>query len=129
MFCILLKTLACLQACSACTQLGCCDRANVILKSNEAECRTIDIVRVLMFHALDPFVISEGEKSPGSELIEASARKLLSELIELSETPHDPAPPKHTPKTSDRKERVVDFMGGLLRENVEMKRGDWTCTK
>ncbi|KAG5233893.1 zinc finger family protein [Salix suchowensis] len=117
------------DVCSACTQLGSCDRAHVILKSSEAECRTIDIVRVLMFHALDPLVISEGEKSPGSELIEASARKLLSELVELSETPHDPAPRKHTPKTSDKKERVVDFMGGLIRENVEMKKGDWTCNK
>jgi hypothetical protein len=128
-FCILLKTLACLQACSACIHRGCCDRAYVILKSNEAEGRTIDIVRVLMFHALDPLVISEGEKSPGSELIEASARKLLSELVELSETPHDPALPKRTPKTPDKKERVVNFTGGILRENVEMKKGDWICTK
>ncbi|KAG6753840.1 hypothetical protein POTOM_041840 [Populus tomentosa] len=105
------------------------DVSFVILKSKEAEGRTIDIVRVLMFHALDPLVISEGEKSPGSELIEASARKLLSELVELSETPHDPALPKHTPKTPDKKERVVNFTGGKLRENVEMKKGDWICTK
>ncbi|KAL3574986.1 hypothetical protein D5086_023087, partial [Populus alba] len=117
------------DACSACIHRGCCDRAFVILKSKEAEGRTIDIVRVLMFHALDPLVISEGEKSPGSELIEASARKLLSELVELSETPHDPALPKHTPKTPDKKERVVNFTGGKLRENVEMKKGDWICTK
>uniref|UniRef100_A0A2K1Y8Y5 RanBP2-type domain-containing protein n=1 Tax=Populus trichocarpa TaxID=3694 RepID=A0A2K1Y8Y5_POPTR len=117
------------DACSACIHRGCCDRAYVILKSNEAEGRTIDIVRVLMFHALDPLVISEGEKSPGSELIEASARKLLSELVELSETPHDPALPKRTPKTPDKKERVVNFTGGILRENVEMKKGDWICTK
>ncbi|KAJ6881757.1 hypothetical protein NC651_028379 [Populus alba x Populus x berolinensis] len=117
------------DACSACIHRGCCDRAYVTLKSKEAEGRTIDIVRVLMFHALDPLVISEGEKSPGSELIEASARKLLSELVELSETPHDPALPKHTPKTPDKKERVVNFTGGKLRENVEMKKGDWICTK
>ena len=82
-----------------------------------------------MFHALDPFVISEGEKSPGSELIEASARKLLSELIELSETPQDPALPNHTPKASHKKERDVDFMDGQLCENVEMKKEDWMCIK
>ena len=99
------------------------------LKGNDAEGRTVDIVRVLMFHALDPFVISGEQKSPGNELIETSARKLLSELIELSETPQDPALPKHIPKASHKKERDVDFMDGQLCDNVEMKKEDWMCTK
>ncbi|KAJ6760009.1 ZINC FINGER PROTEIN [Salix purpurea] len=117
------------DACGTCTHRGVCDRAYVILKGNDAEGRTVDIVRVLMFHALDPSVISGGQRSPGSELIETSSRKLLSELIELSETPQDPALPKHTPKASHMKERDVDFMDGQLCENVEMKKEDWMCTK
>ncbi|CAK7349583.1 unnamed protein product [Dovyalis caffra] len=117
------------DACGACSQRGSCDRAYVILKGSEAEGRTLDIVRVLMFYALDPLVISGGEKSPGSELIEASARKLLSELVEFSETPLDTALPKHTPKAFHKKERDVDLMDGQLCENVEMKKGDWICIK
>ncbi|KAF9667529.1 hypothetical protein SADUNF_Sadunf15G0032600 [Salix dunnii] len=117
------------DACGTCTHRGVCDRAYVILKGNDAEGRTVDIVRVLMFHALDPSVIIGGQRSTGSELIETSARKLLSELIELSETPQDPALPKHTPKASHKKERDVDFMDGQLCENVEMKKEDWMCIK
>ncbi|KAJ6373810.1 hypothetical protein OIU78_029487 [Salix suchowensis] len=117
------------DACGTCTHRGVCDRAYVIIKGNDAEGRTVDIVRVLMFHALDPSVISGGQRSPGSELIETSSRKLLSQLIELSETPQDPALPKHTPKASHKKERDVDFMDGQLCENVEMKKEDWMCTK
>ncbi|XP_011035621.1 PREDICTED: uncharacterized protein LOC105133362 [Populus euphratica] len=117
------------DACGTCTHRGFCDRAYVTLKGNDAEGRTVDIVRVLMFHALDPFVISGGQKSPGSELIESSARKLLSELIELSETPQDPALPKHIPKAYHKKERDIDFMDGQLCDNVEMKKEDWMCTK
>ncbi|KAG6745764.1 hypothetical protein POTOM_050271 [Populus tomentosa] len=117
------------DACGTCTHRGFCDRAYVTLKGNDAEGRTVDIVRVLMFHALDPFIISGEQKSPGNELIETSARKLLSELIELSETPQDPALPKHIPKASHKKERDVDFMDGQLCDNVEMKKEDWMCTK
>ncbi|KAF9625333.1 hypothetical protein IFM89_021703 [Coptis chinensis] len=66
-----------------------------ILKDSEASaCTTVDIVSMLLIYALDPIVLSGEEKPHGREQIEASARKLLSELVELSETPPDPALPK-----------------------------------
>lgn len=101
----------------------------MILKGNEAEGRTVDIVRILMSYALDPLVISGEERSPGRELIEASTRKLLSELIELSETPLVPALPQHTPKASREKEQDVDVMDGTTSEHAEMREGDWICPK
>lgn len=108
------------EVCGGCNLRGSCDRAYVILKESEAAARTVDIVRILLFYALDPLVISGGEKPPGRELIEASAKKLFSEMIELSETAPDPALPKPSAKAPQKKEQS---------ENVEMKRGDWLCPK
>ncbi|KAK9278568.1 hypothetical protein L1049_028140 [Liquidambar formosana] len=117
------------EVCSACNLRGSCDKAYVILNESEAAARTVDIVRVLLFHALDPLVISGGEKPPGRELIEVSAKKLLSELTELSETSPDPELPKHVAKAPQKKKLPVAFVGDELSQNVEMKRGDWMCPK
>lgn len=128
-----------MQVCGACNLRGSCDRAYKLLKDDETDARTVDIVRILLFHALDSLVISGGEKSSSRELVEASARKLLSELIELSEaSPAPPLPtstrtasalPKPTHKVSLQKEQRVDFSYDKLSQNVEMKRGDWMCPK
>ena len=34
-------------------------------------------MRILLFYALDPIVFYEGEKPPGREILETSARKLI----------------------------------------------------
>jgi len=117
------------QVCSTCTLRGSCDRAYVILKENDAAARTVDIVRILLFYALDPLVISGGEKPPGRDIIESSARKLFSELVALSETSPDPALPKPAVKGPKRKEDYVKFVDDKLSQDVEMKRGDWMCPK
>ncbi|KAI4351031.1 hypothetical protein L6164_005420 [Bauhinia variegata] len=57
------------DVCGACNLRGSCDRAYVILKEPEAAARTVDIARILLFHALDPLVICGGEKSPGEKLL------------------------------------------------------------
>ncbi|KAL5544939.1 hypothetical protein UlMin_008723 [Ulmus minor] len=117
------------DVCSACNLRGSCDRAYVILKDPEANARTVDIVRILLFYALDPLVISGGEKPFGRENVESSARKLLSELLELSETPPDPAlskPAAKAPKQIEKSYGLTDDEGS---QNVEMKRGDWICPK
>jgi len=101
----------------------------VILKENDAAARTVDIVRILLFYALDPLVISGGEKPPGRDIIESSARKLFSELVALSETSPDPAFPKPAVKGPKRKEDYVKFVDDKLSQDVEMKRGDWMCPK
>ncbi|KAF9625284.1 hypothetical protein IFM89_020870 [Coptis chinensis] len=111
------------DVCSACNLRGSCDRAYGILKDSEAPARTVDIVRMLLIYALDPIVLSGEEKPHGREQIEASARKLLSELVELSETPPDPA----LPKPAINPPRVSQGMGREPSKDVEMKRGDWIC--
>ncbi|GAV89662.1 zf-RanBP domain-containing protein [Cephalotus follicularis] len=117
------------DVCSACNLRGSCDRAYVILKDSEAAARTVDIVRILLIYALDPLVISGGEKPPGRERVDASARKLLSELIKLSEKSTDPALPKPAAKARPEKKEAVTFNDDELSQNVEMRRGDWMCTK
>ncbi|XP_043702967.1 zinc finger protein VAR3, chloroplastic isoform X3 [Telopea speciosissima] len=117
------------DVCSACNLRGSCDRAYVILKESEAPARTVDIVRILFIYALDPLVLSGGEMPHGRERVEASARKLLSELIELSDTSPDPALPKPAARPTNKKERDERVMDRVPTQNVEMKRGDWLCSK
>lgn len=121
-----------MQVCAACNLRGSCDRAYVLLQGQEADARTLDIVRILLAHALDPHVISGGEKPPGRELVEAAARKLLSELTELSETDIDvslPKPAAPFKKAASLQKRNVTVDYDKMSENVEMKRGDWMCPK
>uniref|UniRef100_A0A5B6ZYH4 RanBP2-type domain-containing protein n=1 Tax=Davidia involucrata TaxID=16924 RepID=A0A5B6ZYH4_DAVIN len=117
------------DVCGACNLQGSCDRAYVILKESEAAARMVDIVRILLFYALDSLVISGGEKPVGRELVEVSARNLLLDLIKLSETSPDPALPKPSAKASHRKEQSQDFVDDKFSQDVEMKRGDWMCLK
>ncbi|KAL3375236.1 hypothetical protein AABB24_006627 [Solanum stoloniferum] len=135
------------EVCGACNFRGSCDRAYLILKESEGVARTVDIVRVLLVYAFDSAVISGGAMPPGSELIEVSARQLLSELVELSETPIDPDHPTPAPKASPRKKQSVDsrtdgpedvemkrrdltgLEGEMSKRNVEMKQGDWVCSQ
>ncbi|KAA8542829.1 hypothetical protein F0562_023981 [Nyssa sinensis] len=117
------------DVCSACNLRESCDRAYVILKESEAAARTVDIVRILLFYALDPLVISGGEKPPGRESVEVSARYLLSDLIKLSQTSPDPALPKPSAKASRRKEQSQGIMDDKFSQDVEMKKGDWMCPK
>lgn len=89
----------------------------------------MDIVRILLFYALDPLVISGREKPPGRDIIESSARKLFSELIELSEASPDPVLSKPAVKIRKQKEDSVNFMDDKLSQDVEIQRGDWMCPK
>ena len=99
-----------------------------MLKESEAATHTVDIVRILLFYALDPLVNS-GEKPPGRELVEVSARKLLSELIELSDTSLDPALAKPGAVPSCDKEQHMNFTDDERPQNVQRKKGDWICPK
>lgn len=135
------------EVCGACILRGSCDRAYLILKDDEGVARTVDIVRVLLIYALDPAIISSGAMSPGRELIEVSSRKLLSELVELSETPFDPEHPRPAPKDSPQKKQSlrsrkdgredvqmkrrdsIGLEGDKKHSNVDMKQGDWICSQ
>ncbi|KAK4280691.1 hypothetical protein QN277_012279 [Acacia crassicarpa] len=117
------------DVCSTCNLRDSCDRAYVILKVPEETGRTVDIVRILLHHALDPLVISGGQKPPGREDIESSARKLLSELIELSESSIAPAPPKPPTKRAPLKDQSSASVTDIASKDVGAKLGDWTCPK
>lgn len=117
------------DVCSVCKLRGSCDRSYVILKESEAAARTVDIVRLLLFYALDPLVISGEERPPDRDYIEISARQLLSQLTQLSETSPNPSLPKPVTKSPQKKEKTSDLLDDNLTQNVEMKRGDWICTK
>lgn len=115
-----------MQVCSSCLLRGSCDRANVIPNESEAAAGTVDIVRILLAYALDSAVIT-GEKSPGKEHIEVSARKLLLKLIELSETARNPETSKPTAVALNQKKKSSLLADEELSPDVELKRGDWMC--
>ncbi|WCJ42079.1 zinc finger (Ran-binding) family protein [Euphorbia peplus] len=129
------------DVCGTCNLRGSCDRAYVLLKDNEADARTVDIVRILMFYALDPLVIAGGQKPPGRDVVEAAVKKLLSDLIELSQTTPDPPVQRPAAEAVRKKEKESKPVGGKwasehdlsiddkLSQDVEMKRGDWMCPK
>ncbi|KHN23720.1 Zinc finger protein VAR3, chloroplastic [Glycine soja] len=120
------------DVCGACNLRSSCDRAYVILKDFETDARTIDIVRILLFYALDPLVLSSGDKPPGREVIESSARKLLSQLIELSESPAPaPASARSKPTAQDAvgEGQSLSVTTNQLFKDAEMKKGDWMCPK
>lgn len=89
----------------------------------------MDVARLLLAYALDPLVLSGGDKPSGREHVEVSVRKLLSDLSELSEKPLDPAAVREVTKPPTRKEKSSKFTEDASTRDVEMKRGDWMCTK
>ncbi|GJT89976.1 zinc finger protein VAR3, chloroplastic [Tanacetum coccineum] len=115
------------DVCGVCILRGSCDRAYVILKDLESAARTVDIVRILLNYALDP-VFDSNNKPSGAELVEASAKKLLLELTELSDTKIDPEMQKPAAPVA-RKVQQYDIVERDPSRNVEMKRGDWMCPK
>ncbi|CAI0380628.1 unnamed protein product [Linum tenue] len=118
------------DVCGACNLRGSCDRAYIILKDKEAEARTVDLVRIILFYALDPLVISDGQRPAGRENVEGAARKLLSEMVELSERTAAPEPLKPAAtKSGNRKIQFVHEADDKTSNDVEMKRGDWMCPK
>ena len=124
---------ASIQVCSACNLRGSCDRAYVILKEFEADARTVDVVRILLFYALDPLVLSGGERPSGREVIESSVRNLLSQLIKLSESSPAPAPvparSKLPAQDAVAEDQPLTSMTNKSSKDVEMKKGDWMCPK
>ncbi|MED6187978.1 hypothetical protein PIB30_081604 [Stylosanthes scabra] len=126
------------DVCSACHLRGSCDRAYVIMETLGlgVDARTVDVVRILLFYALDPVVLSGGEKPSGRELVESSVRKLLSQLIEFSESSPAPAPPLPAPARSKSTAQNAVAKGQQLTsttskssKDVEMKNRDWICQK
>ncbi|PKI44187.1 hypothetical protein CRG98_035424 [Punica granatum] len=115
------------DVCGSCNLRGSCDRAYVVPKDSEPP-RTVDVVRLLMFYAMDPLVISGGEKPPSRELAESCVRKLISKLVELSESTPSPPPPKQTARAPLPEKKAVENFSDNVSNDIKMQSGDWTCT-
>ncbi|KAL6909438.1 hypothetical protein ACP4OV_001719 [Aristida adscensionis] len=127
------------DACSSCKLRGSCDKANLTPQAEDAT-RTVDVVRILLTYAIEPANLS-GENSVDGG-VQESARKLLSELVTLSDTAIDPSLPKPVLQTSRKQESSTKQFNksrdsgakawgsvGKGRETsvTEMKQGDWLC--
>uniref|UniRef100_A0A1J3K747 Zinc finger protein VAR3, chloroplastic n=1 Tax=Noccaea caerulescens TaxID=107243 RepID=A0A1J3K747_NOCCA len=82
---------------------------------------TVDLMRLLLSYVVD-FASSEGSKHHNQEIMESSVRSLLSQIAKMS---------FHTPESnvsgqfSDRNGQAM----GSFQKNIEMKRGDWICSR
>lgn len=103
----------------------------MILKDSEADARTVDVMRLLLFNALDSVVVSGGESPPGRELVHESARRLLLELVEFSEKPLNPVLPKPSSKVPlPPKERAFRPRNDEPSQRVQSQyNADWACPK
>ncbi|KAJ8424113.1 hypothetical protein Cgig2_018123 [Carnegiea gigantea] len=128
--------------CSACSLRGSCDRAYVTLKESEQDARTVDLVRLLLFYALDPLAISGALGSQQVDHVNSSARKLLRMLTHLSEASPALAPLQPSFKDSYQMKQIVPSKNTVMAQsietkkgskntamaqNVEMKKGNWVC--
>ncbi|XP_058078207.1 zinc finger protein VAR3, chloroplastic [Magnolia sinica] len=88
--------------------------------------QTVDVMRFLLSNAYSPLVASDQNNRNNRELVEASMRNLLSELVGLSgsvrESGFIESMPRQFPTGYGQSPRPVG-------QNIEMKRGDWICTK
>lgn len=117
------------NVCSSCNLRGSCDKAYVIQKEEEGP-RTVDVMRILLNYAINPVNLSGGENPSVKENVQESARKLLLQLIELSDMAIDPSLPKPAVRTPAQKEptqKISSRNKHPPNPNVEMKRGDWLC--
>ncbi|ONK61543.1 uncharacterized protein A4U43_C08F31050 [Asparagus officinalis] len=119
------------DVCSSCSLRNSCSRG-YILTLKEDEARTLDVMRVLLTYGFD-HVNGAVENKPLMQMksVKTVVRKLLHEIVKLSAIPIDPnlpppvikkPPPKVKQPPPPPKKRVG-------RDDVEMKKGDWLCSK
>ncbi|KAK8942294.1 hypothetical protein KSP40_PGU018766 [Platanthera guangdongensis] len=118
------------DVCSACSLRGSCDRAYFVVHEEEGA-RTLDIMRVLLSYACNPNALLGGESSSVKVPVQESARRILSEIIKLSDTIIDPALTDRILNIANQK-RSSSQPNTTIRKNmndqdIEMKKGDWLC--
>lgn len=117
------------DACGVCDLRGSCDRAYVTLQEAESGARTVDIVRILLFYVLEQSANSQGVKSAAKEQAELSAKRLLLELVELSEAPLDSGLVMPPGNESYKKQLSGNVFVNKVPKNVASDGGDSTSTK
>lgn len=85
---------------------------------------TVDLMRFLLSYVGNPTHFSGRNDSYNRELVESSVRNLLKELAEMSCGIQDPSGSvqKYFPDRYGQTQRP-------LGQNIEMKRGDWICSR
>ncbi|XP_065852310.1 zinc finger protein VAR3, chloroplastic [Euphorbia lathyris] len=116
--------------------------------NNTDRAHTIDLVRFLLSYASN-FISSEKNIPSNGELVESSVRNLLNELAQLSYAPETNLSGSLQNQYSDRYGQPprspgapeMNLSGSVQNpdrcvpaprpngQNVEMKRGDWVCTR
>ena len=86
---------------------------------------TVDLMRLLLSYVVD-FASSEGSKHHEGEIVESSVRKLLREIVKMSfRTPESNFHGAVRNQLSGRDGQAF----GSFQKNIEMKRGDWICSR
>ncbi|XP_031498329.1 zinc finger protein VAR3, chloroplastic-like isoform X2 [Nymphaea colorata] len=91
---------------------------------HHGKAHTVDVMRLLLSHICDSFFALGQDNLQGREIINASVRKLLCELVELwfmdCRLPDS---------TQGQFLSTSGQSSGPSGQNILMKRGDWICTK
>ncbi|XP_010922880.1 zinc finger protein VAR3, chloroplastic [Elaeis guineensis] len=96
------------------------DGANVL---EPAMAQTVDVMRYLLSYACNHPITLDENYLKARELIEASVRNLLVELVNVSSAGRESSSTE-----SPRQERLRhEQFSRPLSQNIEMKRGDWIC--
>ncbi|KAG7551020.1 Zinc finger RanBP2-type [Arabidopsis thaliana x Arabidopsis arenosa] len=86
---------------------------------------TVDLMRLLLSYVVD-VASSEESKHHNQEIMESSVRNLLSQIAKMSfGTPESNVRGTMQNQFSDRNGQAV----GAFQKNIEMKRGDWICSR
>ncbi|XP_024012246.1 zinc finger protein VAR3, chloroplastic isoform X2 [Eutrema salsugineum] len=86
---------------------------------------TVDLMRLLLSYVVD-CASSEGSKHHSQEIMESSVRRLLREIAKISfRTPESTVHGEMKNQFSVRNGQAF----GSFQKNIEMKRGDWICSR
>lgn len=85
----------------------------------------MDLMRFLLSYACNPLIVSDSPNLNNRELVETAVRNLLNELSHMTRPVQKPGLSEPMPKFSDG----YGQSPRPLRQNIEMKRGDWICPK
>eukprot|EP00262_Sarcandra_glabra_P006567 TRINITY_DN188_c0_g1_i1.p1 TRINITY_DN188_c0_g1~~TRINITY_DN188_c0_g1_i1.p1 ORF type:complete len:900 (-),score=187.36 TRINITY_DN188_c0_g1_i1:184-2883(-) len=87
---------------------------------------TVDLMRFLLTYAFNALVGSGQSDIKNKELVEASVRNLLSELVDVGRSVRESNVSESMPRQFPARYGQSSRTPG---QNIEMKRGDWICQK
>ncbi|KAL6001367.1 hypothetical protein ACLOJK_007101 [Asimina triloba] len=116
------------NVCSSCILRGSCDRAYVKARQDE-EGRTVDVMRILLTYGLDPITGSVENKQCLNKTVKESVRRLLSQMVELSDKSNLGPAKITTKKLPFKGEQSIQQEMLKHKVDVPLKQGDWICPK